>query len=80
MATNVRINDELQARIDQQRGSVPRERFVRDLLTQALDAHDRGALPSGRASLSMSRSAPRVASSAAAKASVRPIPKGGEKG
>lgn len=45
MATTVRLTDELQARVDAARGDVPRERFVRSLLSEALTQREVGAPP-----------------------------------
>lgn len=86
----VRIPAELRDRIDQQRGKVPREAFVRDLLEVGLQALDdvrravSGPIP-GQTSIDVhlppaERRAQRgaVAASREARAAVKPIPKGGK--
>jgi hypothetical protein len=73
-ARTVRIPAELCDRIDAARGGVPRERFVRSLLEDALDAGAKLAAQMHPAPAQFA--AP--ASSAQARGNVRPVPKGGK--
>lgn len=66
--TMIRIDDGQADRLDALRGDVPRERFLRRLLDDALD---RLEARSGSGTV-------RAPSSSAAKAGVRPVPKGGK--
>lgn len=75
MAT-IRIPDELIGRLDAARGDVPRERFVRRLLGEALDAHEHPPQAGVAARASAERRLAAATSSAAARAGVRPQPKG----
>lgn len=76
MAIPIRLDDELQARIDAARGDVPRERFARTLLGEALDARQHEQPPRRERATGPGT---RVPSSTAARGAVRPIPKGGKR-
>lgn len=79
MSIPIRIDDELRDRIDDARGDVPRERFARVLLGEALDARARASLPSGGGPPRSRGKLERVPSSAEARGAVKPIPKAGSR-
>lgn len=61
MPTTIRLTEELQGRIDRVRGDVPRERFARSLLGEALDAREAQQLVEDAPPLLPSREAERRA-------------------
>lgn len=67
-------------RVEVARGSVPRERWIQEAILAHLDRQEAAGSPLGRLfDRTEGDDAPRVRSSASARAKVKPIPKGAKK-
>lgn len=77
----IRISDELQGRVDAARGDVPRDRFVRSLISEALSQREGGAPPGSGLPVAVrdgrvTGEPPGRVPSSEARAGVAPRPKG----
>lgn len=72
----IRLTEELLAQVDAQRGDVPRERYCRTLISEAIAQR---AVAGIGTQVHAVADTPRVPSSAAARAGVKPIPKAGSR-